>query len=141
MVPIETCWKRKRRGHTWRVMIGRNPVCRCWCGYVAVPGSVMDLEKYGVAPPGDSVYGAPEEITFCEAVDGMGRVIGFDTGHAWDRMHPPTEKEIRRRANRFADWAADSYFKAAYREAMRHMENQARKFAMRKTEEGAENRG
>ncbi len=139
MVPIEKCWKRKYRGQTWRVMIGRNPILGFWCGYVAIPKLALKTEKEGVAPPDECTVCTLEEITFCQMVDGMGRVIGFDTGNAGDRMRPPTEKEMSRRANRFADQIAQYYCDAALWQALRQMENEARKFAMRKTEAEAEN--
>lgn len=129
MVPIEQTWRRKRHGMIWRVGIGRNPFAGFWCGYVALPKTVRDAEGWGyVKPPGGDDRTAPEEITMNDVIPGIGRVIGFDLGHAWDIGHQPTEKGMRRRANRFADWVARYYAVELLWAAQLLAENEVRKF-------------
>ena len=130
MVPIDQTWRRKRHGGTWRVGIGRNPLAGFWCGYVAIPKRFLDAEEAGyIQPPRDDDWTAPEEITMCEVVPGVGRVIGFDLGHARDIGNQPTEKGMRRRANRFADWVAKYYEEERQRARMLAVENAVRKWA------------
>lgn len=129
MVPIEQTWRRKRHGMIWRVGIGRNPFAGFWCGYVAIPRRFRDAEEAGyIEPPRDDDWTAPEEIMMCDVVPGIGRVIGFDLGHLRDIGERITEKDMRKRANRFADWVANRYEIAAFNASMLAMENAARKF-------------
>lgn len=129
MVPIDKTWKRKISGETWRVAIGRNPFAGFWCGYVAVPKSFLEAEEAGyINPPKDDDWTAPEEITMCEVVPGIGRVIGFDLGHLRDLNAQITEKDMQNRTNLFASWVANYYCVAAYNAGMLAMENAARKF-------------
>lgn len=129
MVPIDKTWRRKTHGATWRVGIGRNPFAGFWCGYVAIPRRLQEAEKAGyINPPEDDDWTAPEEITMCDVVPGIGRVIGFDLGHLRDIGERVTEKDMRKRANRFADWVANYYEVAAYKAGMLAMENAVRKF-------------
>lgn len=133
MVPIEKTWKRKHYGKSWRVMIGKNPTLGFWCGYVAVPKCAVEAEKMGYvkAPDEDYMLDAPEEITYSRMKDGMGRVIGFDLGHYPDIARRIPEKEIRRRANRFADWLAYYYQREATHGVLLALENAVRKFLER----------
>lgn len=137
MVPIDKTWRRKTHGATWRVGIGQNPFAGFWCGYVAIPRRLQEAEKAGyINPPEDDDWTAPEEITMCDVVPGIGRVIGFDLGHLRDIGERVTEKDMRKRANRFADWVANYYEVAAYKAGMLAMENAVRKLVGKRDKGG-----